>query len=467
MSTKSSAYFVSLIALLLAGCATSPPVVMPHSARVDVRPAPVQALTEWTNVAQEVRRESVPTKPINITPLSSFSDEWTNESAAGGDFSGAYTRLVISSALPKANAGNLAGKSVDGAKYEGNEELLDYQGQNIFARYLWGSDFSINLTAFISVGNYESSIPLATIGHISNSEGEQWSRVIHHSRSDFPLFLVKNDGTRVPTIRISVAGAKSISSRGAATAVQVALGVAKATSASASVVTKLSEQTTKDRARAVDDAISKLFSSGIAEEHWSDRDLRTWNAQAGQIRGATLQFRIPGDESNWNSTRRDVGKWTITFDYPRPSIFSDWRICPANFMPRCAGSVEQARQKVHAGLDAGEVLNYTLVNGGNTLGTIRAYISQQDWYIAAQSALADPANRDVAAAGLCRRIRNDITALDLSGFDSEIVVWAVVNGMPIPAGVDFSEIKDCKRGLTTIAQNRGELPQQLAATGHN
>lgn len=391
--------------------------------------------------------------PLNITPLSGFVDEWSSKSAAGGDFSGAYTRLMIFS------------DTVAGA--DGDTAELKYEKRSLLTRALFGKDFSINLTAYVSVGSYETTVPLATIGHQSNSDGELWSRVIHHSKSDFPLFLVKNDGSAsIPTVRVGVAGTKTYTSRGAATAVQAVLGIVRATSASSAVVTRLSEQSTKDRARAVDDAISKLFASGIAEDHWSDRDLRTWSVDKGRPRGASVDFRIPGDESDWNSTPHSVGRWTITFDFPRPSIFADWRICgDDNSMPRCAATREKAERKVHEDLDAGEVLNYALLNGANGLGTIRAILSQQDWYVAVQSALADKdkAKASEAAGGMCRRIRNEITGLGLNGFDSEIVVWAVVHGMPLPGGVKFFEsVNDCKKPLDTIASHRKDAIERQA-----
>src|SRR5690606_22470997 len=153
--------------------------------------------------------------------------------------------------------------------------------------------------------------------------GEQWNRVVHHTKSNFPLFLVKTDGSAsVPVIKFSVSGTKSYSSKGAAAAVGVALAVAQATTQPISVVTKLSEQSTRDKARAIDGAIARLFSSGITEEHWSDRDLRLWRIGATNApSGVTVRFAIPGDENSWNSESLYIGSWTVTFDYPRPSIF--------------------------------------------------------------------------------------------------------------------------------------------------
>jgi hypothetical protein len=443
MSTmKPTSIAVAAILLLLGGCAS-----MSGQKGAD------QSLWSTTrnNTIQQPGGTSASTsKPINITPLSSFDDEWPKNPAAGSDFAGAYTRLLIYSDIPEQTSGEV--------------EDLQYKGRSLLRRAIVGKEFSVNLSAHITVGTYESTVPLATIGHQSNSSGELWNRVIHHTKADFPLFLVRNDGSAsIPSIKIGVTGTKTYTSRGAATAVQVALGVAKATSASASVITKLSEQSTKDKARAVDEAISKLFASGIAEEHWTDRDLRSWNADGNKPRGVKVEFMIPGDEEDWNSPKQIVGTWTITFDFPRPSIFADWRICGDSSMPRCVSNPDKAIEKIHKSLDPGEVLNYMLVNGGNSLGTVKSFLSQQDWYVSAQSALADKAKVKEAAGGLCRRIKNEITGLGLNGLDSEIVLWAVVNGMPLPSGVNFSQIDDCMEPLNTIAEHRKNSGETIAS----
>ncbi len=417
-----------LLIALLAGCASAPGLVDQRNDSGGNRSSDLQ-------------------KAINITPLSTFADEWQAKDAAGGDFSGAYTRLMIYSDIASSDANN-----------SGKVEELPYKDRWLVTRALFGKEFSINLTAQVTVGVYEATIPLATIGHQSNSDGESWSRAIHHSKSNFPLFLVRNDGSAsVPTIRIGVAGTKTFNSRGAAAAVQVALGVARATSASTAVVTRLSEQSTKDKARAVDDAISKLFSSGIAEDHWTDRDLRTWRVKDDRPLGAKVSFGIPTDEQSWNAQAHEVGSWTITFDFPRPSIFSDWRICGANTkLPRCAASRAEAERKVHREIDPGEVLSYPILPSTDGLGTIRSIVSHQDWYAGAQAGLSstDAKLAREAASGLCRRIRNEITGLGLNGFDAAIVTWAVIQGMPLPSTSAFDTTPDCNKTLTTIASNR-------------
>lgn len=437
--TRAVAWVTALVAIFVSGCSTTsvvqqqPEQPPPRSASYDQTTQPIVP----------GNTPALPHKAINLTPLSTYTDDWSVDASEAVSFANAYTRLLIYSDVAA----------------DGNQGTtpLPYTERPWWLRALLGQEFSINLTAKVTVGSFETTVPLATIGHESNSDGEQWNRVIHHSKSNFPFFLVRADGsTSVPVVKFSVSGTKSYSSRGAAAAVQVALGVARATSQPVSVVTRLTEQSTRDKARAIDNAISKLFASGITEEHWTDRDLRLWRIGTGnQPNGVTVNFAIPSNEQDWNSEALYVGKWTITFDYPRPSIFSDWRVCPTNRLSRCATTRTDAELKIHKEIDASEVLNYVLWNGEHSLGTIRAFVSQQDWYISAQIALTTPTTAIPAANALCRKIANEIAGLGLNGFDAKVVVWAVTQGMPMPNGApNFGNAADCKIAINPIEAAR-------------
>lgn len=411
---------------------------------------------EYSAAVQVVEAAAGPTtsapavkgKPLNLTPLSGFDDDWGYEGAAGENFSDSYTRLLILSDIPayKHSEGD-AGDSLS---------VMGYEKRGWLSRFLVGRDFSINLTTNVTVGGFESTIPLATVGHVSDSNGEQWNRVIHHSKANFPLFLVKADGSAsVPIVKLTVNGTQSYTSRGAAAAVQVALGVARASAGPASVITRLSEQETKDKARAIDDAISRLFSSGVTEEHWTDRDLRFWKVGSNNApQGVKVSFSIPNDTTDWNSKSSPVGNWIITFDHPRPSIFSDWRVCSASSFPRCAASRQAALKNIHKEIDAGQVLNYKLTSDAQGLGSIKAFISQQDWYTSAQLSFVNPSAKNAAADAFCRRILNEVASLGLNGTDARIVLWSVVNGLPIAGDVDFSSASSCSEALNEVVRDR-------------
>lgn len=423
---------------VLSGCVSAPPSAAPTPTGLPKAATP-----------EPPEQPSEPVPPINLTPLSTYEDQWIGGVPAGGSFANSYTKVIL--------VGDLVADKKNGVESKNQPESLKYQKRWWLSRALLGQEFSINLTAKVTVGSFEATFPLATIGHQSNSDGEQWQRVIHHSMSHSPLFLVRSDGSAsVPIVKLSVNGTNSYASRGAAAAIQTALGVARATSQPATVITRLSEQSTKDQARAVDAAISKLFGSGIAEEHWSDRDLRAWRvSEKNEPLGVRVTFNIPRNEGDWDSELREVGTWTITFDYPRPSIFADWRICATDEIPRCVTSREKAEKEVHKEINPSQVLSYALVDGNQGLGTIRAYLSQQDWYTSAQAEMVNPAMNEATVSSLCRRIRNEITGLGLNGFDAAIVVWAVARGMPMPTGApDFTTIKDCESSIVAIEKDR-------------
>lgn len=386
-------------------------------------------------------------KYANLTPLTEYADEWKKAPGDGADFSGTYTKIVVT--------GDIA--TVPGDKsYDANPATssLLYEPRNWFVRSIVGRDFSINLTAKVTIGSYEATIPLATVGHQSNSDGEQWTRMIHHDASSFPLFLVKANGSAsVPQMVVSVKAANTYASRGAAAAVGVAVQVAHAVSATPSVVTKLTADSTTKSAQAVDAAISKLFSSGITEEHSTDRDLRLWSGKDANPSGVLVTFRIPTSETNYNSSALTVGTWRITFDFPRPSIFSDWRACPGKDLlrQRCAPTIKEARDFASKELVPSDVLNYKLVTGSNDLGTVRAFLTSQDWYTTAVAAFASNDQKVVTAAAtpFCRRIVNEVGALGLNSFDSNAVLWATYRAMPV-VFPDFSQMTDCKDKISAF-----------------
>jgi len=380
-------------------------------------------------------------KAIDITPLSRYQDEWGAAQAGGYDFADAYTRLVIYS---------------DVAEDKPNvDEKLGYESRHWLSRALVDKDYALNLTVKVIAGAFEATVPLATVSLQSGSKGEKWARTIRHDRQSFPLFLVPSSGgAATPTLGFAVSGDRSYESRAAAAALQVALGIAKLADPEAPVVTTLTEKKSREQARAVDDAISQLFSSGLSEEHWTDRDLRLWSVDGRRPRGVKVTFRIPTDSNDWNSSAAEVGTWTVSFDFPRPSVFSDWRICGPVGLPRCAASRAEAEANALRELDPSQVLNTSIAPGEQGLGSIRAFIAQKDWYTAAQVALATPGKQNGAASTLCRTLSNEVTRLGLNGLDAAIVVWAVAEAMPLPEHAALGTAPDCQRFIARIEQAR-------------
>jgi hypothetical protein len=182
---------------------------------------------------------------------------------------------------------------------------------------------------------------------------------------------------------------------------------------------------------------------------------REWAPQ-----GLEISLRVP-ENGNWDDPKpKEVGRWIIGFAEPRPSDFSDWSVCTTpqsgkqnTASPdamRCSTTISGAQQKISAEVRPSEILNFDLVNGASQkLGTIRAFLSQQEWFTTAVVAFAGTnAEADDNASNLfCRRVINEIAGLDLSDFDARLVLWAVYKGMPVTFPNRFKTAADCKDSI--------------------
>ncbi len=207
------------------------------------------------------------------------------------------------------------------------------------------------------------------------------------------------------------------------------------------MVTTLSQQSTKDVAaaidQAIDQAIGRLFTTNIDEEHLLDQDIGRWPPGGG----ATVALNIPGAESDWTSASADkpVGTWTIRFAAPKPSIFSDITICDT-VVPTagvcCRANYVTAATDAERAVSPGEVLSFQLINGAQSLGTVATYLKQKDWYTAALSGFATTGGVSTGSVGqFCRSIKSSITDLNLNAVDAGIVTNAVRRGLALPTSV--------------------------------
>ncbi len=389
---------------------------------------------------------------VTITPLSRVDDRWSSASKTGAAFNGAYTKIVVSSHLAAYTPSSGSTQSdASASEKEVKIDVLGYSPRTWWRRALWGTDFNIALTAKLHVkDNVDLNVPLAVVGHQSNSGGEAWVRELDTDRNDFPLFLYRSDGTSIPSVTLEIKGSNSISSRGAAAGISAITGLAKLAGAEPSVITKLTESSTRSASAAVDSAISNLMNSSITERYVSDRDLTRWNSEKADVdQGLVVEFRLPHDEESWDSQPEIVGRWFITFARPRPSIFFEWSICPEisnegeQQVNRCSADSAKARAQVVSGVTASDVLHYKLVANANGLGDVDSYVRQQKWFTDATTALAKSATDSDQMNKFCQSAVDSITGLGLNEFDGMLVLWAINTGMP--SGLpDVSASPKCK-----------------------
>ncbi len=388
-----------------------------------------------------------------VRPLSLVRSDYHRNWMADETFSDAYTRLVVSDRTCDGPA--KARPLCKGDDFENDQ--LPYSTRPLIRRWLSGRHDTLNLTASITVGAFAATVPLVTIDHVSNAtDGESFTRVVGHELEKFPLFLIKGDSSNaIASVQFAVKGSEGVQSNSASVALQVAQSVIKNVAPQSAVLTTLTEQSAKNVATSIDSTVNQLFSKKLDEEQWLENDVRRWNE------GVSVTLKIPLDEGEWHEVNVKekslvVGTWVVSFDLPRPSIFSDRQICygtPGDRVPAaqedssgsgaqstnrqmCFPSYKAAALQAETDADARphSVLAFQLVNGSQSLGTVEAYLKQQSWWSAAMKTFAKSPTKD-DVVDFCRNIKTSIVSLNLNTVDAAIVVNAVRNASILPLGV--------------------------------
>lgn len=406
-----------MLAHLASGCA-------PLSSSLPA-PVPTHAPVPTSGDIPLPENPTAPTVPsprmLNLTPMTTLADNDRAQDAEGGIFTNSYTRVLIYSSVAT-DLANTAAKNVS---------IMPYKPRDAIQRYLVGKKFDMNLSVKMKIGAFEATAPLVTLSHQSDSNGEQWSRSLSERLGNFPLFLVKGDGeASVPTFQIKLAGSKTYNSNMIGKSLDLVVAGLREVAPEAGVLTSLTADSARSRSRVIDTAIGQLFANGMSEEHVIHRDFLQWNRAGGVV----VSLKLPSSESqNWEVGASPVGSWTITFEAPRPSIFSDWKICPANIATHCADTAIKAMAAARTELSASQVLNYSLLAENRELATIENLMTRHNWYLTAVGAYSNDAGKDAAVAdGMCTEIQNSVVRLGLNSHDADVVTWAFIRGKPAP-----------------------------------
>ncbi|MBL0727160.1 hypothetical protein [Piscinibacter sp. HJYY11] len=453
------------LVMLLAGCSTQQ--LANERAGIDVPAATGNTPSGNQQKDQGKLTGTQDERYVDVLPLSNYADPLSFSSAQGADFSGMYTRLLM-------RAVKVSSQTVI------SETSLEYKGRNKIKRLLSGKQHSMVLSAKLKVNGLEQTVPIVALSHESSSDGESWSREVLMTGSHFPLFLTKSGGgSSSPTLEITLRGDNEYTVKGAGRSIRALTAIAGFAGIQSSVVTKLTEQGTKDKAERLDQVLSSLLGSSIAERRLTDVDLRLWRADSNGPVGVKVELMLPQEEGNWDGKRDSAGSWEIAFDYPRPSVFVESYVCGA-FVPRphpnpggaplgawadyfgrgsagsprlgrCYTTAADARNAASAQKDASEILGFQLSQEAEGGGTIRAFISRQTWYTPLVERLANAATQLEAADNFCRETKNAIAAINLSGFDANLVTWAVLRGLPLkwPSNVETAA-PSCKAAVDAV-----------------
>lgn len=442
----------------LAGCVTLAPVPVTHAVAINIEKNQ-DRVTPVTPSAQGKSKVQMQKAKWDVTPLTVYRD--LDEGKSAVKFAGAYTRIVIRSEIHEADDKPTNEKPGDAAPAAPTP--MPYDKRHWFERSVVGRIYDMNLSAKLKIGAYEEVVPLVTLSSSSNSKGESWLRDVAHGLSNFPWFLVRNGtGDSVPRLTIEFSGSKAYESGVAGNALQLTLAAIKAVAPETGLITKLSSATAKDKAKALDSALSKLFSVELTERHTSDRQFAKWQPDGG----LNVVLSIPKAEGDWNGTLASIGGWSVGFDNPRPSAFSDWAICdePPEHA-RCKSKFDEAAEEVRKEVVASTILNYPLVRTSAGDVTIKDHVLKQSWYGTAISSFGGQAADQWAANGLCMEIVNNMVELGLNNSDAELVVWAFINGIQSPRTLDKKSSWEVAEKCMASVRKVSEAKAKATAAG--
>lgn len=132
---------------------------------------------------------------VSITPLSKLIiNSEAMDQTKNSLYSNAYTRLLL--------AQETQPKSED----DNDSDEIKYNDRGPIARLFWGTHHTYALSTKVVVGNFEATVPLVTMDHISNrNDGEKFLRVVYYRANAYPLFLIKGDGSNaIASIKVQV-----------------------------------------------------------------------------------------------------------------------------------------------------------------------------------------------------------------------------------------------------------------------
>jgi hypothetical protein len=259
---------------------------------------------------------------IDVTPYLNFESYWPvtknesdSEKANRTVLQGAYMRLFA-----------VGGMGHDKTEGQARPNPFAYEGRkrNLLERLIHGESKSAVLVANVSIRNpnsqinHQTTMPLLTITHDSNSEvGEVFLTDVTDSLIDTPYFKVGPNSTISTQFEIKTS--KTITSKVVRLVLESINTLASVASPTSSLVTELNKDSVNNRAGRVDDVIGRLFSETVSETIRSERTINDWKP------GSFFQVYLDNIMREMFDSKQvnRLGTWRVQLARPRPSMFSD------------------------------------------------------------------------------------------------------------------------------------------------
>jgi len=232
-------------------------------------------------------------------------------------------------------------------------------------------------------------------------------------------------GSRV-SIAVELARSRSADSQIVQSALNVAREATKVISPESDLLTTFTKNSVDKEAQIWDSALGKLFSLSLSEKVLSDSLLQEFSPDMPIV---SVKLRLPKDlDSNGLRDALDVGEWHVSLDCPTRSLFiAAKRVTTGNNKVSCQDQVESLPTDFK--LAPERVLNYPLSENS----TIYSYLlASTEFSTRLQDvAAASGAELPTQAKKLCSVVLDAGEALGLTRIDSNLLLWAVAQRLPI------------------------------------
>lgn len=322
-----------------------------------------------------------------------------------------YTRLRISSEWHK--KANPDGSENDGVRFRNNQK------RDWLSRYLVGKDATriLSLKAAIAEHNYATTVPLLTVGHVSNRDvGEIFDVLATESSIEGPYFRV-GPSTKL-SVSVEARTAAQYSSNAVKTVLAISKRVAEYTAPQSSLLTTLTKDKASIGANAADDAISRLTSEQEKEELRAEADISRWSPDY-YIR---ITARLPDEQPDAPPL---TGAWWVTLSPPRVSIFSNVEACERtkDSITCSEKTTTKAQASAVDNLFPSSVLDLPV--GDNV--RLYEYVARQPWYSDVMVRIAKGGkDQGPAVREFCVNTVDTAYKLGLNRLDALVTLYSLV-----------------------------------------
>lgn len=364
----------------------------------------------------------------------------------------------------------------------GRQRSYQREKRSPIVRFFVGKDRSTVGSLRIDLRDPDTTfvIPLANFSYEGRAgKGEAWSTDLLSDDQTQSFFRI--GPTTSARITLTAKTSTAIEVQAASTVLTALRDIASVVSPGAALVTSLNRESLQQTSRALDAALSNVWSESIGESSATARQLSEWYPGARFI----IQLSIP-TSVKWRLRAGEVSdpadrftRWyELTLSCPRRSIFSSAVDC----RKLDQGGSSQALRALRYTIGAPQVINFKLASGK----TLQQYLSDHDWYArflrkgdfaagnkpqrrdappdttadrslesVLPSAATDQTPTTVATdpvksygaeapgtrtesdyAAMCNSIVNALYSAGLSRLDAQIGLWAVVTGSPDFVGIE-------------------------------